>query len=1008
MVDFRIRVVVDPKNAEANTKKVDRALDRTATKADNLRATMARMFALVGGAAALTGGIRLLADYGQAMSTVQAVAQATTEQFKELSETAQQLGISTRFSAAQAAEGMVFLARSGLQVEEVLGTIESTLRLAQAGALDLGTASKITAEVMRGFRLEAKDAERIVDVFALTANSANTDVTQLGQGMKFVASIATGLGVSLETTTAAMAALSDAGLQSTMAGTGLRKILSRLESPNAKLREALRRSGQTVDDVRVSSVGLIAALKALRKAGVETGEGIEIFGDRGGPAFEILSNSIPKIEAMDLKLQDAEGTAKRVAEVMDQNLKGALLSLRSAYEGLVLKIGDAGEESSALTGIVRGLTKVLRTLADNADIVAGVLKAVIILLGAKGALGAVRALTAAIAANPIGLLLTALSFGIALLISFKDQISASTDGIASLGDVFAEAWLIIQEVIAGLKDVFIPTLEALGLAAGDAFGGIEISFQGLLTLLAKGSDSIVGLFRGAFEAVMAIWDTLPTRFDDLVNLSLFSIRELAETTVDLVAAAFQTLGDVLRGIGNNIKNAIAAAAGALGALSAGNLEAAQAMADSAKTAVNLMAGEFKTIPGRFKNNLDKLKDASLFPEVELTEGAANLGEIVGTAFTEGFAETTGAEDLVNRLFDGAERRAAERAAAEAGKGAGEGGPAGGPGGTGGPAAPGGLENLDQTTTDFEKLLVQLSLENELLEQLVTTRGAAGEALKAESEAGMVFTEAERQLVEAAKEENALLKEKNRLVNELLGPQEQLNVTIEALNQLLLDNVINQEQYNQKLREAKIAADQASNSIGAGFSRGLERVKEEIEDVGGLVENALVNAFHSAEDALVQFVRTGEFNFKEFANALLDDITRIIIRLLILQAIQAITGTGPTGGGGGGGGGGAPSTKQHGGPVDANRPFLVGEKGPELFVPQGMGNIIPADETSQRLAEGGGGGTTVVQAPAPEVNVSVVNVSDPSEVPDAMDSPAGDQTILNSVTRNKDQIKRLLQ
>jgi hypothetical protein len=410
-----------------------------------------------------------------------------------------------------------------------------------------------------------------------------------------------------------------------------------------------------------------------------------------------------------------------------------------------------------------------------------------------------------------------------------------------------------------------------------------------------------------------------------------------------------------------------------------------------------MVGEFKTIPGRFKQNLDALKDSSLFPEVELSEGAANLGEAIGQAFADGFAETTGAEDLVNRLFDGAERRAAERAAKEAGQAAGGAGE-----GTGG-GAPGGLpeEGLDQTLSEFDKLLKNMILENDLLERLTTKRGAAGEALKAEAEAEIFFTDEERKLVELQKEENMLLREKNAILNELNGPQEQLKVTIEALNQLRADGLITQEQYNQKLREMKIAADQASNSIGAGLSRGLEQIKSEIEDVGSLMEDTLVNAFHSAEDALVTFVRTGQFNFKEFANSLLDDITRLIVRLLVLQTIQAITGTS--------GGGLGAAARQAGGPVQANRPFLVGEKGPELFVPQGMGNIVPADETASATAAGAQAASpTVVQAPAPQVNVQVVNVSDPNEVPTAMDSPAGDQTIMNSVSRNKDQFRRLLQ
>ena len=998
MVDFRIRVVVDPKNAVTNTKRVDRALDRTATKADNLRASMARMFAVLGGITVLTGGIRLLANYSQAMSTVQAVTSATEEEFRKLTERAQDLGRMTRFSAAQAAEGMVFLGRAGFSVSEVMATVGDTLLLAQAGALSLDSAAQITSTTLRAFRLEVDQVTRVTDVYALAANSATTDVTQLAQGMKFAGSIAKGLGVSLETTVAAMAALSDANLQASMAGTGLRRVMAELESPGKVLQKVLKVSRITADDVRISSVGLTEALKALKKAGVGAGEGLQIFGQRGGPAFEILVNSIPKIDAMNRKLLDAEGTAKRVAETMDLNLKGALLALRSAWEGLILKVGDAGEESSTLTGITRGLTTALRALGDNAETVGGILKAILILLGVKGLLGAVRALTIAIASNPIGFMLTALALGVTLLIAFKDKIKASSDGIATMGDVFAETWVVIKEVIAGLNDLLLPVFDALGIAAEDAFGGMAISIKDVLIFVAKATDSIAGLFKGAYDAVLAVWDHLDQDFAHVMNLVQKVVRDATENMIIFMLAAFQTLGDVLRNMWAGISNSIASASLAFNASLRGDLKSAQDNADNARDALNLALGELKRAPQIFEDNALALADKGFLPEVEITKKAADIGKKAAIAFAEGFAGTTGAEDLVTGIFTGAEARAAARAAKEAADKAREGGLA--PGQVG-PPVPGGIpeEGLNKTLTDYDKLLTSMVLENELLDRLIVVRGAAGAALKVEAEAGMDFTKEERKLIEAQAEENALLKEKNRIQNELLGPQEQLTVTQKALNQLLVDSIITQEQYNQKLREAKMAADQASTSISAGFTRGLEQIKMEIEDVGALMEDVLVNAFHAAEDALVKFVRTGQFNFKEFANSLLDDITRLIVRLLVLQTIQAFTGAGPTAG---------LTPKQVGGPVQANKPFLVGEQGPEIFVPQGMGNIVPADETAAALASNAGGGTTVMQAPAPEVKVQVVNVSDPNEIPAAMDSPSGEQTVMNIVSRNKDQIKRLLQ
>lgn len=48
----------------------------------------------------------------------------------------------------------------------------------------------------------------------------------------------------------------------------------------------------------------------------------------------------------------------------------------------------------------------------------------------------------------------------------------------------------------------------------------------------------------------------------------------------------------------------------------------------------------------------------------------------------------------------------------------------------------------------------------------------------------------------------------------------------------------------------------------------------------------------------------------------------------------------------------------GGPVSANTPYVVGEVGPELFVPGASGNIIPAGKTAAMMSGGGSGGATI--------------------------------------------------
>ena len=359
MPEFRINVTVDARNARQATEKVNRALRGTTTAADRLRATIGRAFAAFGGAIGGAAVVRTLARFEQSMSSVRAVTGATERQFERLEAEARRLGATTRFSASQAAEGMLFLARAGFEVDEVMSSVEGTLRLAQAGALDLGQAADIASNILTGFRLNVDQTGRVVDVLALSANSANTTVQQMGEAMKFVAPVAAGVGVSVEEAAAAIGALSDAGLQASLAGTGLRRVISELESPSTKTTEILRSLGLSADEVRISQVGLTQALIALGDAGVDTGLALEIFGDRGGPAFEVLANSIPKVQALTGSLKEAGGTAARMAEIMDDNLNGALLAVGSAVEAVVLSFGKLGT-SNVLTQGLRALADVLR------------------------------------------------------------------------------------------------------------------------------------------------------------------------------------------------------------------------------------------------------------------------------------------------------------------------------------------------------------------------------------------------------------------------------------------------------------------------------------------------------------------------------------------------------------------------------------------------------------------------------------------------------------------------
>jgi TP901 family phage tail tape measure protein len=356
------------------TQKAANRSERTWKKAN---ASIARGFnktgmtaraAMVGIGVAAVASTKTIADFGQAMANVAAVTEASETQLAKMRAQARELGATTRFSATEAAEGMLFLARAGFEVDQIMGGIEPTLRLAQAGAIGLGDAADISSNILQAFQLDVSELTRVVDVMAKTTNSSNTDIRQLGDAMKLVAPISRVLGVDIEETSAFIGALSDAGMQATLAGTGLRRVMSELQAPTTATKKILKEYGIDAEDVKVSTVGLSGALQVLADKNFDATRAMEVFGQRGGPAFAnaFAAFTDGKIEDLIDQLENAAGTATKMGAIMDNTLGGAMKRALSRLQELIITLGDLGAEQ-ALIDFFEGLANAFENLATWAE-----------------------------------------------------------------------------------------------------------------------------------------------------------------------------------------------------------------------------------------------------------------------------------------------------------------------------------------------------------------------------------------------------------------------------------------------------------------------------------------------------------------------------------------------------------------------------------------------------------------------------------------------------------------
>ena len=944
MADFRIRVTVDPRQAVAGIDKTEKRMKRLSRTTDRLRSQFATLLGAGGVLLAFAAVTRTIANFEQTMSTVKGVTRATEAEFAQLTETAKELGATTRFTATQAGEGLIFLSRAGFSVVESIEAVDDTLALAQAGALGLGQAADITSNVLQGFRLEAAEAGRVVDVLAFTANNANTTVAQLGQALSFVAPVAAGLGVTLEETSAAIAALSDAGIQSTRAGTGLVRIMAELESPTEKTKEIFAGLGVSLDEVRVSEVGLEAALRALSDAGIDTGLALEAFGKRGGPAFAVLAASIPKVDEMTEKLEKQTGTAKAMAAVMDDNLNGALLAVKSAAEAVALEFGALGA-SSVLTTLFRGMAGGLRSLAKNLDTVLKVFKALIITLTVAFAQRAVPAavagfnaisksivrMTAAIAANPLGALAIAITAVLSLIFVFRDSIKLSSDGVATLGDLVAVAADIIKEGLGGALNFIKGALKAFGALFGGIFDNVEFSIAAVLRGLARLADFLINVFKLKLQLTLTFVQKLPGALKEAFILGLNFVLTAVEGGINKIVAAL-----------NNIPGV-----------------------------------DIKLV------DIPKLKNTA--------EGA---GRELGNALLTNFKDTLkagAATQFVDRLLTEAEKRAQERAAA-----------AGAPDGTDGggvpPPKPEPTGGGPAVNIELQVILQQLEQQRELLKMTSQAREVAIELLAIEAELTNDLTKAEKAQVVAQLEGIQALTLQAQILEELRGPQEELIRQQEALDELYRRSKIDLEEYNNETALLAQKTAEADNTIRGGFSAGLLEISNRTKDLGKNVQTFVVGAFDKATDALINFATTGKFEFRSFVADLLQQLAKLALQLALTAALKAaLSGTSL---GGFLGVGGAPPIPGAQNGLDGT---IAGSGGTDSQLVAFRGTPGERVQVTTPGQESGSSQPIIVQAPP----VNITNVQSMEDIPLGIESSEGEQAVLNVLSRNTDAIKALV-
>lgn len=308
-------------------------------------------------------GVAVLAmagNFERSMREVQALTGSGAGEMAMLSEQAKKMGADTQFSASQAADAMGQLVKGGFDARQTYQALPGVMQLAAAAGLDIASAADIATNVLSGFRLQVSDLSKVNDYLAQTANASDTDVRELGEAFKYVGPVAKGAGMSLEETTATLGLFAENGIRGEMAGTALRGALTALLSPSDQVAKLLGDLGINATGANGQILPMVDILDQLAKSGATTGQIMEIFGQRAGPAMIALlgqgSGALRKFTGM---LEESGGVAQNLADSKMGGLLGSWEQLKGAIETLAITLGEAG-----ITPMFTGISKAAAGATD--------------------------------------------------------------------------------------------------------------------------------------------------------------------------------------------------------------------------------------------------------------------------------------------------------------------------------------------------------------------------------------------------------------------------------------------------------------------------------------------------------------------------------------------------------------------------------------------------------------------------------------------------------------------
>ncbi len=516
-------------------------------------------------------------DYEAGMSKVQAISGATGDEMTLLGQKAMEMAAKTKFSTADSAEAYQYMAMAGWKAGDMVDGLAGIMNLAAASGENLGTTSDIVTDALTAFGLKASDSGRFADVLAAASNNANTNVSMLGESFKYVAPVAGAMGYSVEDVSVALGLMANSGIKASQAGTSLRSAMTNMASPTENMAIVMDKYGISLTDADGKMLSFAEVMGLLREKmggldeATQASAAAMLFGKEAMSGMLAIINAAPEdFDKLTEAINNSAGTTEEMASIMQDNAAGAFERLKSAvnvlftqmsehlipaFTAIVEKVtevinwfGSLDEGTQKLILTIAGIAaavgpvlivigKIITAIGTISGAVSGVVgvvtKGITSIIGIGGKLmGGIKSLFALIMAHPVVAVVTAVVGAVVLLYTkcewFRDAVHAVIEAVVGF---FKGAW-----------EAVVSVWNAAGEFFSGIVGGIKGAFDGI-------GEFIGGLFKSAWEAVRSAWNGAKEFFSGIWE----GIKSVFSTVAEVIGGVFGTAWEMVQNAWNGAK-----------------------------------------------------------------------------------------------------------------------------------------------------------------------------------------------------------------------------------------------------------------------------------------------------------------------------------------------------------------------------------------------------------------------------------------------------------------------